>query len=112
MKRIIRCGYDPNKLDELVERYSDCSTSEEEVWEQVYNETGDENLANDVVDAIHCSDIRGAVSLTRNAQSCQRDCRDAYDKFHGNIPIWKLQDIYQTYTDVDKQLINMWCKGR
>ena len=57
-------------------------------------------------------DVSSASSLSSAARSCQQYCKDAFDKFDGNIPIWKLQDIYQTYKDVDRQLINMWCKGR
>ena len=57
-------------------------------------------------------EVESASSLSRSARACERDCKDAFDKFDGNIPIWKLQDIYHTYEDVDRQLINMWCKGR
>lgn len=112
MKRVIKCGYDPSLLDDYANRYAYSDLSDEEIWDEVYNETDNESLADDVLEAVRSSTIVGSLGLTRSAKSCQRDCKDAFDRFNGNIPIWKLQDIYHTYDDVDRQLINMWCKGR
>lgn len=113
MKRIIKCSYNPNLLDELVNRYRSFDTySTDEIWDEVYNEYGDESLADDVVESLTYDDINASLGLTRSARNCEVDCKNAFKQFKGSIPLWKLQDLYQTYSDVDKQLINMWCKGR
>lgn len=114
MKRIVKCSYNPNLLDELVNQYSTCGNcSTDQVWDEVYNEYGDESLADDVVEALtYGSRVNASSGLTRSARDCQLDCKDAFKRFKGAIPVWKLQDLYQTYNDVDRQLINMWCRGK
>lgn len=113
MKRIVRASYSPDTLDDLVYKYQDSQLSDEEIWDEIVNEYGDQSLADDVLEALTYpeDEVYGSAGLMKADRQCQQECRNAFSKFNGSIPVWKLQDIYHEYPDVNRQLINMWCRG-